>query len=170
MSLVGENALVTGASRGIGKEIAIELSKHGVNVAISYINNKEKAEEVVDEIKKNGVNGVAIKADISKEEDVINMVKIINSELGPIDILINNAGITKDNLLIRMKTEEWDDVIGTNLKGTYLCTKYIVRGMMKKKYGKIINIASVVGITGNFGARKLQCFKGRSNWIYQIYG
>ena len=112
---------------------------------------------------------MAIKSDISKE-DVINMVKIINSELGPIDILINNAGITKDNLAFNMKTEEWDDVIGTNLKGTYLCTKYIVRGMMKKKYGKIINIASVVGITGNFGQRKLQCFKGRSNWIYQIYG
>ncbi|MCF6464633.1 3-oxoacyl-[acyl-carrier-protein] reductase [Clostridium sp. Cult2] len=151
MSLVGKNALVTGASRGIGKEIALELSKHGVNVAISYINNKEKAQEVVDGIKKNGINGMAIKADISKEEDVANMVEIINAEWGPIDILVNNAGITKDNLLIRMKTEEWDDVIGTNLKGTYLCTKYVVRGMMKKRYGKIINIASVVGITGNFG-------------------
>ena len=151
MSLADKIALVTGGSRGIGKEIAIGLSRNGVNVAISYINNKEKAQEVVDEIEKNGVKGVAVKADVSKEEDVLNMVKIINDELGQIDILVNNAGVTKDNLIIRMKTEEWDNVIDTNLKGTYLCTKAVVRGMMKKRYGKIINIASVVGITGNFG-------------------
>lgn len=151
MSLVGKNALVTGGSRGIGKAIALKLSSNGVNVAISYINNKEKAKEVVDEIEKNGVKGIALKADISKEEDVLNMVKDIETELGAIDILVNNAGITRDNLIIRMKPDEWDDVIGTNLKGTYLCTKSVVRGMMKKRYGKIINIASVVGITGNLG-------------------
>lgn len=151
MSLVGKNALVTGGSRGIGKAIALKLSSNGVNVAISYINNKEKAKEVVDEIEKNGVKGIALKADISKDEDVLNMVKVIETELGVIDILVNNAGITRDNLIIRMKPDEWDDVIGTNLKGTYLCTKSVVRGMMKKRYGKIINIASVVGITGNLG-------------------
>ena len=151
MSIAGKNVLITGGSRGIGKEIAIEFSKYGVNVAISYINNKEKAQEVIDEIEKNGAKGIAIKADVSKEEDVLNMVEIINNSLGQIDILVNNAGITKDNLIIRMKTEEWDDVIDTNLKGTYLCTKSVVRGMMKRRYGKIINIASVVGITGNFG-------------------
>ncbi len=151
MSLVGKNALVTGGSRGIGKAIALELSKNGINIAISYINNKEKAEEVVYEIEKNGVKGIAVKANISKEEDVLNMAKDIDAEMGPIDILVNNAGITKDNLIIRMKTKEWDDVIETNLKGTYLCTKSFVKGMMKKRYGKIINIASIVGITGNFG-------------------
>ncbi|HSH35402.1 3-oxoacyl-[acyl-carrier-protein] reductase [Schnuerera sp.] len=151
MSLVGKNALVTGGSRGIGKAIALKLSNNGINVAISYINNKEKAKEVIDEIEKNGVKGIALKADISKEEDVLNMVKDIETELGAIDILVNNAGITRDNLIIRMKPDEWDDVIGTNLKGTYLCTKSVVRGMMKKRYGKIINIASVVGITGNLG-------------------
>lgn len=151
MNLSGKNALITGGSRGIGKEIAIELSKNGVNVAISYISNKEKAEEVVNEIKKNGVIGIAVKADVSKEEDVTDMMEFVNNEIGPLDILVNNAGKTRDNLIIRMKTEEWDEVIGTNLKGTYLCTKAVVRGMMKRKHGKIINIASVVGVTGNFG-------------------
>lgn len=106
---------------------------------------------MVYEIEKNGVKGMAVKANISKEEDVLNMAKDIDAEMGPIDILVNNAGITKDNLIIRMKTKEWDDVIETNLKGTYLCTKSFVKGMMKKRYGKIINIASIVGITGNFG-------------------
>lgn len=151
MSLAGKIALITGGSRGIGRQIAIELSKYGVNVAINYVNNKKKAQEVIDEIKENGVNGLAVKADISKEEDVLGMVDTINRELGQIDILVNNAGITKDNLIIRMKTEEWDKVIETNLKGTYLCTKAVVRGMMKKRYGKIVNVASVVGITGNSG-------------------
>ncbi len=151
MSLSGKNALVTGGSRGIGKAIALELARHGVNVAISYIGNSKKAEAVVEEIEKIGVKAIAIKADISKEEDVINMVDEINGSLGNIDILVNNAGITRDNLLLRMKTWEWDQVIDTNLRGTYLCTKAVVKGMIKKRYGKIINIASVVGITGNFG-------------------
>lgn len=151
MNVIGQTALITGASRGIGKEIAIELSKQGINVAITYINNRENAEEVVKQIKQNGVNGMAVKADISKENDVDNMIRTVNKEMGAIDVLVNNAGITKDNLFIRMKTEEWDDVIETNLRGTYLCTKYVIREMMKKRRGKIINIASVVGIIGNSG-------------------
>lgn len=151
MNLSGKVALVTGGSRGIGKAIALELSKFGANIAISYLNNEEKAKEVVKEIKKNNVKAIAIKADISKEDEVIHMVKTIESELGSLDILVNNAGITKDNLIIRMKTKDWDDVINTNLKGTFLCTKLVVRGMIKRKYGKIINIASIVGITGNIG-------------------
>lgn len=145
------NALVTGGSRGIGKAIAIELSKQGANVAISFVNNESKAKEVVAEIEKNGVKGLAVKANVSKEEDVNNMVDVVNKELGSIDILVNNAGITKDNLLIRMKTEDWDDVINTNLKGAYLCTKAVTRGMMKKRFGKIVSIASVVGVSGNAG-------------------
>lgn len=145
------NALVTGGSRGIGKAIAIELSKQGANVAINFINNESKAKEVVAEIEKNGVKGLAVKANVSKEEDVNNMVDVVNKELGSIDILVNNAGITKDNLLIRMKIEDWDDVINTNLKGAYLCTKAVTRGMMKKRFGKIVNIASVVGVSGNAG-------------------
>jgi len=151
LNLSNKVALVTGGSRGIGKAIALELSKYGANIAISYLNNEEKAKEVVKEIEKNGVKGMSIKADISKETDVQNMVKAIEAEMGSIDILVNNAGITKDNLLIRMGAEEWDDVINTNLKGTYICTKLVARGMMKKRYGKIINIASIVGVTGNIG-------------------
>lgn len=151
MNLKGKNALVTGGSRGIGKAIVLELAREGANVALTYISNEDRAKEVIGEVESYDVKGLAIKADVSKEEEVNNMIEIVNSELGGIDILVNNAGITKDNLLIRMKTEDWDDVINTNLKGVYLCTKAVVRGMMKKRYGKIVNIASVVGISGNAG-------------------
>lgn len=151
MSLTGKNALVTGASRGIGRAIAVELAKNGANIAISYVNNKDKAEEVVNEIKGYGVKAIAVKADVSKEEEVLNMVKIVKESIGSIDILVNNAGINRDNLLMRMSTEDWDKVIDTNLKGTYLCSKALIRDMIKKKSGKIINIASVAGVAGNFG-------------------
>jgi len=151
LTLKDKNALVTGGSRGIGRAIALELAREGANVAITYISNSNRAEEVIDEIEAYGVKGIAIKADVSNEEEVNSMIEIVNSEIGGIDILVNNAGITKDNLLIRMKSEDWDDVINTNLKGVYLCTKAVVRGMMKKRYGKVVNIASVVGISGNAG-------------------
>lgn len=144
-------ALVTGGSRGIGREIALELAKNGINIAINYSSSSEKAEEVLSEIKSLGVNAISIKADVSSEEDVNNLVKTIENELGKIDILVNNAGITKDDLLIRMKVEDFEDVIDVNLKGTFLCTKAVARAMMKKRYGKIINITSVVGIVGNAG-------------------
>lgn len=149
--LKGKVALVTGGSRGIGKEIALKLAKNGADIAINYRNSSEKAEKVLEEIKSFGVNAMVIKADISKEEDVKNLIQAIEKELGKVDILVNNAGITKDNLLIRMKEEDWEDVIDVNLKGTFLCTKAVTRAMMKKKYGKIINITSVVGIIGNPG-------------------
>lgn len=144
-------ALVTGGSRGIGREIALGLSELGINIAITYSSNVSKAEEVVEQLKLNGVKALAIQGNASIEEDVNAIVKKVEEELGTIDILVNNAGITKDNLLIRMKSEDWDDVMDVNLKGVFLCTKAVARGMMKKKYGKIINIASVVGITGNAG-------------------
>ena len=151
MILKKKNALVTGGSRGIGRATAIELSKEGANVIITYNSNEEKAKEVIKEIEKNGVKGLAIKADVSSEEDVKSMMKTIKSQFDSIDVWVNNAGVTKDNLLIRMKSEDWDKVINTNLKGVYLCTKAVVRGMMKKRHGKIVNIASVVGISGNAG-------------------
>lgn len=144
-------ALITGGSRGIGKEIALALAKEGNNIAISYGNNTDSAMEVVKELKSLGVEAIAVKADVSKSEDVINLVKSVEDQLGTIDILVNNAGITKDGLLIRMTEEDWDIVMDVNLKGTFLCTKAVSRAMMKKKYGKIINITSVVGITGNAG-------------------
>jgi 3-oxoacyl-[acyl-carrier protein] reductase len=151
MSLDNKVALVTGGSRGIGKEIALELAKNGVNIGITYVNNEVKAREVIDEIKSYGIKAIGIKADVSVEEDVLRMIKSIEEELGTIDILVNNAGVTKDNLIIRMKEEDWDEVMSVNLKGTFLCTKAVSRIMMKKRYGKIINITSVVGIMGNIG-------------------
>ena len=144
-------ALVTGGSRGIGKEIALGLAQKGINIAITYNSNESLAEAVVEEIKQNGVKAVAIKGNSAIEEDVTNIVAKVEEELGTIDILVNNAGITKDNLIIRMKSEDWDDVLNVNLKGGFLTKKAVVRGMMKKKYGKIINISSVVGVTGNAG-------------------
>ncbi|XQY93477.1 3-oxoacyl-[acyl-carrier-protein] reductase [Metabacillus sp. HB246100] len=144
-------ALVTGASRGIGKAIALDLAKNGAVVAVNYAGNEVKANEVVEEIKSMGGSAVAIKADVSNGEEVQGMIKTVIDEFGRIDILINNAGITRDNLLMRMKDEEWDDVINTNLKGVFLCTKGVTRQMMKQRSGRIINITSVVGISGNPG-------------------
>lgn len=151
MSLNNKVALITGGSRGIGRAIALELAKNGVNIAISYINNEDKAKEAIDEINSYGVKAIAIKANVSVESEVQQMIKQVEEELETIDILVNNAGITRDNLLIRMKEEDWDEVMDTNLKGTFLCTKAVSRAMMKKRYGKIINISSVVGIMGNAG-------------------
>lgn len=144
-------ALVTGASRGIGKEIALALAKEGYDIGFTYKSNKEMAESVKSEIEKLGSRALAVKADVSSKEDVDNMIKIIGEELGSVDILVNNAGITKDNLLIRMSEEDWDDVITVNLKSAFLTTKAVARSMMKKRYGKIINLSSVVGIMGNAG-------------------
>jgi len=144
-------ALITGASRGIGKEIALALAKEGYDIALSYNSNKEMAELVRSEIEVLGSKAIAIKADVSSKEEVDNMIKLIADELGTVDILVNNAGITKDNLLIRMSEEDWDDVITVNLKSAFLTTKAVARSMMKKRYGKIINLSSVVGIMGNAG-------------------
>ncbi|HLT57102.1 MAG TPA: 3-oxoacyl-[acyl-carrier-protein] reductase [Bacillota bacterium] len=149
--LKGKNVLVTGASRGIGRAIALELGRNGANVAVNYAGSKEKAEEVVNELKEMDVQAFAIQADVSSEADVKGMVKEVISQFGSLDILVNNAGITRDNLLMRMKEEEFDQVINTNLKGVFLCTKAVTRQMMKQKSGKIINVASIVGVSGNPG-------------------
>lgn len=151
MSLQGKNALVTGSSRGIGKAIALELANQGVNVAVNYAGNEQLAEEVVQEIKKLGVESFKVKADIANESDVKSMIKEVTSTFGSIDILVNNAGITRDNLLLRMKEDEFDQVVDTNLKGTFLCTKAAARPMMKQRNGRIINVASIVGVSGNPG-------------------
>lgn len=151
MLLEGKNALVTGSSRGIGRAIALELGRLGANVAVNYAGNEAKAQEVVDELEKMGVKAIKIQADVTDEEAVKKMVKEVIQTFGSLEILVNNAGITRDNLLMRMKEEEFDEVIDTNLKGAFLCTKAVVRQMMRQKYGRIINIASIVGISGNPG-------------------
>jgi 3-oxoacyl-[acyl-carrier protein] reductase len=144
-------ALVTGASRGIGRAIALELARQGAKVAVNYAGSEAKAYEVVEEIKKMGKEAVAIQADVSSAEAVERMVKTVLEQFGRIDILVNNAGITRDNLLMRMKEEEWDQVINTNLKGVFHCIKAVTRPMMKQRYGRIVNIASIVGVSGNPG-------------------
>ena len=149
--LNNKSVLVTGASRGIGRAIALYFAKNGAKVAVNYSGSEAKANEVVEEIKANGGTAFAIKADISSSEDVTNMVKSVIDEFGSLDVLVNNAGITRDNLLMRMKEEDWDAVINTNLKGVFLTTKAVTRQMMKQRNGRIINIASIVGVSGNAG-------------------
>ncbi|MBM7613624.1 3-oxoacyl-[acyl-carrier-protein] reductase [Alkaliphilus hydrothermalis] len=151
MNLSGKNALVTGGSRGIGKSIALALAGAGANVIINYTSNAEAAQATVKEIEDLGVKGLAVKANIANADDVKGMMDAIEEVFPQVDILINNAGITKDNLLIRMKEEDWDQVMDVNLKGTFLCTKAVARKMIKQKSGKIINISSVVGVMGNPG-------------------
>ncbi|SDH92384.1 3-oxoacyl-[acyl-carrier-protein] reductase [Alteribacillus bidgolensis] len=149
--LNGKSALVTGASRGIGRAIALELAKRGANVAVNYAGSAQKAEEVAAACKDYGVEAFAIQADVSKEDDVKAMIKEVTNVFGSIDILVNNAGITRDNLVMRLKEEDWDAVLDTNLKGVFQCAKAAARPMMKQRGGKIINIASVVGVLGNAG-------------------
>ncbi|WP_243387009.1 3-oxoacyl-[acyl-carrier-protein] reductase [Bacillus kexueae] len=149
--LAGKVALVTGASRGIGRAIALDLARNGAHVVVNYAGNVEKANEVVNEIKELGQESFAIKADVSNQEEVTNMIKEVLNRFNQLDILVNNAGVTKDNLIMRMKESEWDDVININLKGVFNCTKAVTRQMMKQRQGRIINVASIVGVSGNAG-------------------
>lgn len=149
--LKGKIALVTGASRGIGRTIALELARRGANVAVNYAGSEAKAEAVVEELKELGVEAFKIQADVSSETSVKEMVKEVINQFGSLDILVNNAGVTRDNLLMRMKEEEFDAVIQINLKGVFLCTKAVTRQMMKQRYGRIVNVASIVGVSGNPG-------------------
>lgn len=151
MNIEGKNVIITGGSRGIGREIALTLAKNGANIIINYSNNETKALEVVENIQKMGRKAYAIKADISSLPEANNLIEESFNKFDKIDILVNNAGITRDNLLMRMSEKEWDDCIEINLKGTFNVTKSIVRKMIKQKEGSIINISSVVGITGNAG-------------------
>ena len=144
-------ALVTGASRGIGRSIALQLAEEGYNVAINYAGNKEKAEEVVTQIKEKGVEAFAIQANVSNPDEVKAMIKEVVNQFGSVDVLVNNAGITRDNLLMRMKEQEWDDVIDTNLKGVFNCIQKVTPQMLRQKGGRIINLTSIVGAVGNPG-------------------
>jgi 3-oxoacyl-[acyl-carrier protein] reductase len=151
MELEGRTALVTGASRGIGRAIAIYLAELGAQVAVNYSSSEQRAIEVVEAIRGKGGRAIAIKADVSNPQEVEAMFEKVLNEFGDLHILVNNAGITRDALLIRMKQEDWDAVLDTNLKGVYNCSKAAARIMIKKRRGKIINISSVVGVAGNAG-------------------
>ena len=149
--LKGKCAVITGASRGIGKCIATKFAKEGANVVINYRNNEEEALKVKQELEDLGSQVLVVKADLSELEQAENLIKEAKKEFGRVDILVNNAGITKDNLIIRMKEEDFDRVIKTNLKGAFNCLKAVTPIMLKQKYGKIVNMASVVGVVGNPG-------------------
>lgn len=147
--LTGKTALVTGASRGIGRATALKLAGLGANVAINFAGNLTKAQEVKDEIETLGAKAILIQGNVADFETVQSFVKTVTDEFGTIDILINNAGITRDNLLIKMSEKDFDDVISVNLKGVFNCTKAVARLMMKQRGGRIVNLSSVVGIIGN---------------------
>lgn len=151
MKLEGKKALVTGASRGIGRAIALALAAEGADVAVNYAGSEAAAKEVAAEIEAMGRKAVVIQADIASNEMSTAMIDKVVEEFGRIDILVNNAGITRDGLLMRMKEEDWDAVLNTNLKGVFNCTKAAVKYMMKQKAGKIVSISSVVGLMGNAG-------------------
>ena len=151
MSIDGKVALVTGGSRGIGRAIALRLAKEGTRVAINYKANEEAAQWVVDTVAEMGGEAMAVSADVSQSAAVETMVKQVVDSWGGIDILVNNAGVIHDGLLMRMTEEVWDEVVNTNLKGTFNCTKAVLRFMVRKRWGRIINVVSVVGLEGNPG-------------------
>jgi 3-oxoacyl-[acyl-carrier protein] reductase len=164
MELEGKVALVTGASRGIGKAIALKLASLGSKVAVNYVaieaSNKIDADNLVESIISLGGEAMAVEADIRNSEAVKAMVEQVIGKWSKIDILVNNAGINRDTLLLRMSDDAWDDVITTNLRGAYLCTKFALKSMMRQEWGRIISIASVVGRVGNAGQSNYAASKG----------
>jgi len=164
MELAGKVALVTGASRGMGEAIALKLASLGSKVVVNYVaieaSNKVDADNLVESIISLGGEAMSIEADIRDSEAVKGMVEQVTDKWSKIDILVNNAGISRDTLLLRMSDDAWDDVINTNLRGAYLCTKFALRSMMRQEWGRIINIASVSGIVGNIGQSNYAASKG----------
>ena len=149
--LDGRVALVTGGSRGIGRSLCLALAHAGAAVAVNYARNQAMAEEVVREIESAGSRAIAVGFDVANEEAVEAGIKTVLEKFGQLDILVNNAGITNDNLLLRTKKESWDEVIATNLTGTFLCSRTVLKPMMKARRGAIINISSIIGEMGNVG-------------------
>ncbi len=151
MTLQDKVAVVTGSSRGIGRAIALKLASLGAKVVVNYRANAEAAQEVVEAIEALGGQAIAVQADVTNADDAKRLIQAAQKTYGKVDILVNNAGITRDTLLARMSEEDWSLVINTNLKGTFNCTKAAIRPMMRQRYGRIINIASVAGLAGNPG-------------------
>ena len=149
--LNGRVALVTGASRGIGRAIALQLAACGADVAVNYVSRPDGAEESTSAIRALGRRSVVVQADVAEASAVTAMVKAVTEALGPPDILVNNAGITRDTLIMRMSDADWDAVLATDLRGAFLCIRACLRGMMKNRWGRIINVGSVIGTMGNAG-------------------
>lgn len=151
LSLSGRVAVVTGGSRGIGRAIALELAQRGAAVVVNYNSSPDAAQEVVSQIEAGGGKALAVQADVSNSEQAQSLINAAIKDLGGLDILVNNAGIVRDGLIMMMKEEDWDAVMNTNLKSTFNCAKAAVRHMMRKRYGRIINISSISGQMGNPG-------------------
>ena len=149
--MISRVALVTGASRGIGRAIAEKLAADGHRVAVNYIRSQDEAEAVAEKIRVGGGEAMSVGADVGSDEAVAGLFQEVESSLGPVEILVNSAGITRDGLLIRMKATDWDDVLATNLRSVFLCTKAALRPMVKARWGRVISVTSVAGISGNAG-------------------
>ena len=147
----GKAAIVTGASRGIGRAIALRLAEDGANIVVNYHANLDAANEVASSIESLGSKGVVVEADVARGEDVTRLVETAMSEFGRIDVLVNNAGITRDQLIMRMSDEDWESVLDTNLKSAFLMTRAALRPMLRQRYGRIVNITSISGVMGNAG-------------------
>ena len=161
--LKGKVALVTGAAKGIGKAAAVRLAEEGVNVAINYNSSKQEAEDTVKLLKGFGINSISCQADVGNLDQVTKMVDDVTEQFGQIDILVNNAGIIDDGLLLRMSDEAWARVINTNLNGTFYCSRAVLRTMVRSRWGRIINIGSVVGLRGNIGQTNYTASKAAIN-------
>ena len=161
--LKGKYALVTGAAKGIGRASALELAKRGVSVVVNYYSSKGAADNTVSEIKSYGVDSFSVKADVGNLNQVNNMIDKTTDRFGQIDILVNNAGIIDDGLLLRMSDVSWERVINTNLNGTFYCSRSVIRSMVRTRWGRIINIGSVVGLRGNVGQTNYTASKAAIN-------
>ena len=147
----GRVAVVTGGGRGIGRAVAVRLAREGANVAISYRSNDAAAGETAELVRETGAGCDLFKGDVASPQDVEALFEGVNEAFGRVDILVNNAGVRRDNIMLRMKEEEFDEVLRTNLKGTYLCTRTVLRSMVRARWGRIVNVGSVVGLVGNAG-------------------
>ena len=161
--LKGKYALVTGAAKGIGRASALELAKRGASVVVNYHSSKDAADNTVSEIKSYGVDSFSVKADVGNLNQVHNMIDKTTDRFGQIDILVNNAGIIDDGLLLRMSDVSWERVINTNLNGTFYCSRSVIRSMVRTRWGRIINIGSVVGLRGNIGQTNYTASKAAIN-------
>lgn len=158
--LEGKVALVTGASRGLGKAIALKLASLGARIGLNYRSNETEAARTLEAIAQKGGEAIGLKADVSDSEAVKNMLRQLTDKWGAVDILVNNAGITRDGLLARLSDDAWDQVLDTNLKGAYLCTRFALRSMMNQPSGRIVNISSLAGLIGNAGQANYSASKG----------
>ncbi len=167
--LAGHVALVTGSGRGIGKAVALKLASMGANIAVNYNASGDLAQGVVEEIKGLGVESASFQADVSQTDQVEAMVNGAVDAFGKVDILVNNSGIIRDKLLLRMTDDDWDTVIGTDLRGPFLCTRAVIRSMMRERWGRIINISSVVALAGNPGQSNYAAAKsGLTGFTYSV--